>query len=282
MFISCIFTVLLFGLVYSVLGSLRLKWVMASLCAIVALGFLIESIATSSFTDTRQKPNSLIYYQDQDTKESYWVTYDRILDDWTRGYLGEDPAEASSVINSAAGSKYNTSYSYATAAPYKEIEAAQVLLERDTLIGNERMVDLTIVPQRSINELYIYADTSYTYRKLTFNGISAETDDEGNALANVYNKRLLRFIVSDSDSLRVSYSTTNPAPYSFKLVEFSFDLMEHPRFSITRRPSNMMPKPFVNTDAVVINSSFSVSDLVRRVQDTTQTRNNQTQISADE
>ena len=42
------------------------------------------------FTENHQKPNSLIYYQNSDTNESFWLTYDSVLDPWTKGYLGEE------------------------------------------------------------------------------------------------------------------------------------------------------------------------------------------------
>ena len=57
--------------------------------------FFIKAHLTSDFTAERQKPNSLVYYYDADTDATYWVTYDKILDDWTKGYLGENPEEAS-------------------------------------------------------------------------------------------------------------------------------------------------------------------------------------------
>ena len=40
------------------------------------------------------------------SKEAYWVTYDKILDPWTKGYLGENPKAAKEYVSNAAGSKY--------------------------------------------------------------------------------------------------------------------------------------------------------------------------------
>ena len=45
----------------------------------------------------------LVYYQDTDTQKSYWLTYDAILDEWTKGYLGDNPEEASKYVTSSAG-----------------------------------------------------------------------------------------------------------------------------------------------------------------------------------
>jgi uncharacterized protein YajQ (UPF0234 family) len=40
--------------------------------------------------------------------------------------------------------------------------------------------------------------------------------------------------------------------FDMELMESSFDLIQNPLFSITKRASWMMPTPFVLTDAVVI------------------------------
>ncbi len=268
-FISCVFTVLLFGLLYPVIGFFRLKRLVASACFIVAIGFLIETIATSDFTEERQKPNSLVYYLDTDTGNSYWVTYDHILDSWTKGYLGEDPEDASRYISSATGSKYNTSYRYAAKAPLKNIPASKVVLNEDSLTTTGQRISFTIIPQRPLAELFIYADTTYTYKDLSFNGVAAEQDSDGNALANVYNKRLLRYYMSNGDSLNVSFTTTMMEPMEFMVVEYSFDLMDHPQFTVTKRPVNTMPKPFINTDAIVLKQTFSTDELVPLIQETT-------------
>ena len=71
-----------------------------------------------------------------DTQHFYWLTYDKILDDWTKGYVGEKPREVSSEILSASGSKYNTGYTYAAQAPEKPIPPFEAILKKDTLINN--------------------------------------------------------------------------------------------------------------------------------------------------
>jgi hypothetical protein len=260
-FISCVFTVLLFGLVYSILGFYKAKRGIAILCLIVGFGFFIKAHNRSDFSAERQKPNSLNYYQNVDQGKSYWVTYDRMLDDWTRGYLGESPEDASKYIQPAAGSKYNTSYRYASEAPYKDIAPFEIRLEADSLNGSERNVSFTILPKREVTELFIYADTSYTYSKLSFNGNDAVKDDNGNIHANVSNKRLMRYYLNKDDSLNIAYTTTNKEDYNFTVLEFSYDLLDHPQFTINKRPADMMPKPFINTDAIVVRRSFSIGEL---------------------
>ena len=48
-----------------------------------------------------------------------------------------------------------------------------------------------------------------------------------------------------------------PSPI-FKVLEYGFDLMSNPLLEIQPRAKNMMPKPFINTDAVINKKSFSI------------------------
>ncbi len=260
-FISCVFTVLLFGLVYSVIGFYKKKQLLAILCLIIGFGYFIQAHNRSDFSDERQKPNSLVYYQNADEGKSFWVTYDKMLDEWTRGYLGETPDIASKYIESAAGSKYNTSFQFAAEAPQKQIEPFDIRLEADSLNGSEQVVSFTIIPKREVAELFIYADTTNTYSSLRFNGIDAVLDDDGNIHANIRNKRLMRYYLTKNDSLNISYTTTQKEDFKFTVLEYSYDLLDHPQFTINKRPAHMMPKPFINTDAIVVKRSFSISEL---------------------
>ena len=95
---SCLITALLFGILLPVFGFYSKKGILSAVFILLAIVFFIKAHLTSNFTAERQKPNSLVYYYDADTDETYWATYDKILDDWTKGYLGENPEEASNYI----------------------------------------------------------------------------------------------------------------------------------------------------------------------------------------
>src|SRR5690606_30716782 len=102
---SAVFTVLLFGLLLPVLVSFRMKKTFASLFLFLGIISLVTAHFQSGFSDEQHKPNSLVYFQNTDTGESYWVTYDQALDSWTENYLGDDKVKASDVIDNVAGSK---------------------------------------------------------------------------------------------------------------------------------------------------------------------------------
>jgi len=259
--ISCIFTVLTFGLVLPVLGAYRWKNIFAIASALFALIFLTIAHFKSDFTEERQKPNSLNYYQDADTKEAYWVTYDKILDPWTKGYLGDNPKEAKEYVSNAAGSKYNSGYSYAAKAPYKEVALFETVLNKDTIWENLRHITLTILPRRNVHEISLYADKDIPFSNMTFNGQRVSSDTTNNRFFNRKHNGLLRYSVSGNDSLELSYSVPKDKPVAIKVAEYSFDLLTHQDFTINQRPAHTMPKPFVNTDAIVTYRTIHVDKL---------------------
>ena len=62
--ISCVFTVLLFVLLLPIFGFYSWKKLLSILCFLFAFGFFLKAHFTSDFSETSQKPNSLVYYQD--------------------------------------------------------------------------------------------------------------------------------------------------------------------------------------------------------------------------
>ncbi len=254
---SCIFTVLLFGLLLPALGFYKHKQRIALILYVLAIAFFVKAHLDSDFSETRQKPNSLVFYQDADTNNSFWATYDQILDPWTQEYFGDTPEAASTYLEAASGSKYNKGYSYAVPTNKKNIPLFKTVISRDTL-ENEEVV-FKIIPQRKVNQISIYTEEEITFNSLTFNGQGLPLQDENTKeKQKIKSKELVRYYVSDSDSLEVRYSVSNKKPVTFTVMEYSYDLLTNPLFAIKERESNMMPKPFVVTDAVIVKKSITI------------------------
>ncbi len=266
---STIFTVLLFGLLLPVFGFYKIKRGLSIVFYLLAIVFFVKAHLSSNFTSERQKPNSLIYYQDADKGESYWATYDEMGDDWTAGYLGEDPEEASKYIESASGSKYSSGYTYAVKAPKKNIPLFKTELKKDTIINGLKNITFTIIPQRHVNQISLYTEEDINFNSLSFNGQSLpkETNENDNS-QKIKSKELVRYYISDNDSLEVSYTIPKDQDVNFIVMEYSYDLLSHPQFSINKRAENMMPKPFVVTDAIAVKKTIDVDALRLKVNDT--------------
>lgn len=265
---STILVILLFGLLLPVFGFYRIKGLLSWLFLIVAVGFFIKAHTQSHWTETSQKPNSLLFYQDEDTNKAYWVTYDKQLDPWTKEFLGENPKEAKEYIENAAGSKYNTTYSFASEAPPKEIRSFETLLNQDSIFGEERKVSFTIKPQRDIAVLRLYVDKEIAFNELVLNGKTVSKDSTGKVYKNRKSNGLINYYVSQNDTLQVTYAVPRDLEVTFNVIEYSFDLLENPLFNIAQRPKNTMTKPFVFTDAVVIKKTIDPRKLAKKEKDT--------------
>src|SRR5690606_10523031 len=111
--ISCVFTVLLFGLLWPIFSAYRLKNSLSAMCLFLAIFFFFNAHSKSDFNAERKKPTSLVYYSDRDLGKNFWLTYDKKTDEWTEKYLGENPDDATQYLEEAAYSKYGTNYTFA-------------------------------------------------------------------------------------------------------------------------------------------------------------------------
>ena len=265
--ISCVFTVLLFGLLWPVFGYYKMKGLLSTVCLLLAILFFGIAHSKSDFSEERRKPNSLVYYKDADADKTYWLTYDKEIDEWTRQYLGENPEDASKILGDVAYNKYGTKFSLANRAPQKTIPNFEVILEADSLVENLRKVMFTIVPKRKVNKIDLYAENT-EFQSLIFNGKEMPASRISEDYRGTRNSALINYYVSENDSLKVQFSVAREAPVTFKIMEYSFDLMEDAQFKITKRPNYTMPKPFVITDAVAVKHTFSVDSLRLKARDT--------------
>ncbi|MDA9803861.1 M20/M25/M40 family metallo-hydrolase [Flavobacteriaceae bacterium] len=259
---SCLFTALLFGILLPVIGFYKFKKTLAMLFVMVASLFFIKAHLSSNFSPNRQKPNSLVYYHDADNNKNYWATYDQELDDWTKEYLGNSPEPASSYISYASGSKYAKGYKFANVAPNKNIPIFKTVLHKDTVINQYKEVSFTIFPQRAVNQISLYTAEEVNFKSLSFNGQFFPLHNNlKNTAQKIKSKELVRYYVSDKDSLVVSYQVSKNQNVSFTVLEYSYDLLNHPEFTINKRADYMMPKPFIVTDAIIVKKELNSGNL---------------------
>jgi len=239
---------------------------------LLAVFFFIKAHSKSDFYEERKKPNSLVYYKDADTDKTYWLTYDKQLDDWTQQYIGENPETATPALAESPYNKYGLQYSYWSKAPEKNIQNFEVILEKDTVVENLRNVNFTIVPKRNVNKIDLYSDQFISFNSLEFNGLKAPLyAKKSKDYRGTKNNAFINYYVSENDSLKVHFSVEKNVSVSFKVMEYSFDLITDTQFEIIKRPDYTMPKPFVITDAVAVKRTFSVDSLRMKIVDTINT-----------
>jgi hypothetical protein len=250
LFGSALLTVLTFGLLFLVFGYFTKKWLWSVLLLLISIGFFAKAHYESGYEEGKAKPNSLLYIYNADTDKATWVTYDVNLDPWTKEYLGENPKPATILNQTPLFSKYNSGFTYAAPAPKKELQKPTVEFLKDSIAGNKRYLKLRVSPNRAVNRYDIFANKKMVFYNLRANG-ATHINQKGTQF-NRKGKKLLSYYVVDNAPLEMEFNIDIRTVFDMELMESSFDLIQNPLFSITKRASWMMPTPFVLTDAVVI------------------------------
>lgn len=259
LFVSSIFTVLIFGFIIPVLGSLEHKKRWSRLLFFVSLCAFVLAHFNSGFNEERPKPNSLVYFLNTDEATAQWATYDRVLDNWTRNYFDENAKDSKASEDVTFASKYNSGFSFLKEAPVKDLEGPVINVLNDTIIEDNRYLSLKIQAQRKINRIDIFSDSTNVFQDFKLNGVEVLKDKQDTqAFQRRYNDNLFSFYVSDNASLLMEFSVSKDQRTKFQIFESSFDLLSNGLFSVPARGNDMIPKPFILNDAVILTRTILI------------------------
>ncbi|WP_291103674.1 MULTISPECIES: M28 family peptidase [unclassified Flavobacterium] len=257
LFGSALLTALAFGLLLPVFGSFRRKGLSSLILLLVAIGFFAKAHYYSGYELGKAKSNSLLYVLDANKNKSFWATYDANLDEWTKEYLGQNPKNAQKLNSLPLTSKYNSGFTFMADAPMKDIAKPTVEFLKDSVVGNNRYLKIRITPNRKVNRYDIFANEDLVFQNFKANGLSVLGQKGSKYERN--GKKLLSYYVVDQLPLEIEFSIPASSILDMDLMESSFDLMENPLFSMTKRANWMMPTPYVLNDAVVIKEKIKPS-----------------------
>lgn len=247
---ATLFVTLTFLLLLPVFGFYRKKKRLAYLSLILFFGYMISAHFNSSFDQDNAKPTSLLYVLDADTNMAKWATYENALSDWTKQYLGNDKTKPEKLAKKTIGSKYGSGFTYVTDAPVKEIAAMQIEKTRDTIIGNSRFLDICITPKRTINRLELFTNT--TLEAATVNTVKLSDY----YLENRRGGKLITHFVSNNDYTDLQLSIPKDSVFELTLYEASNNLLSNPQFTISARPEDNIPMPFILNDAILVTKTI--------------------------
>lgn len=250
-FASLALLTLVFGVLLPIWSYYSWKNWLAFLALIVGVVFLGKAHATSDFSKNRPKPNSLVYRLNVDEQKAMWNTYDHILDSWTKHYIsGEHQSGGQTTMDS----KYGGQFTYSEPAEAREIPAAGISTEKDT-VASVITYSITIEPQRSLNRISLFSQNAVKFRNFKANGLSAEDVGSLSTKSRQYESekptRLLTYYVVESTPLEIEFKLLKDEHPTLEVYESSYDLLENPWLDVPARDSTMMPRPFVLNDAII-------------------------------
>jgi hypothetical protein len=257
--VSTILCVLIFGLTLPVFGYFNHKKRWAYVFFFFGIIFFFKAHFNSEFTPEAPKPNSLNYVLDADSNTATWESYDMVLDTWTENFLGKTPTKTNALKQNSFGSKYGTAINYTKKAPLKAIPQPRIEISNDTIINGFRHFNICIIPERLVQRIEIFADSTNQFKTFKVNGVEAYKKEATDfAFAERKNNRLFSYYVSDKLPLELQISVPETQKTVLKLYEASFDLLDNELFTIPKREENMIPKPFVLNDAVVVKKQIVI------------------------
>jgi len=244
---ATVLSTLTFMLLLPVFMAYRYKNRIGYMVFLLFLGFMVSAHLNSGFTIENAKPTSLLYVLNTDQNRAKWATYEHELSAWTSQYLGETKKRPDSLAAFDISSKYATGFTYMANAPIKEILPPNIEVEVDTIIGNKRMLELCITPQRDVNRLEIYIN------ELDILGAKVNNVTLSDYyLKNRKGGKLITHFISNNDYTELRLSFPKDEHLELTLYESSNDLLDNPSFTIPERPQATIPMPFVLNDAVLL------------------------------
>ncbi|NNG11367.1 MAG: hypothetical protein HKM92_14470 [Arenibacter sp.] len=248
---TTLFTTLVFYLLLPIFGLYGGKKQLGAIGVLLFMGTFITAHFQADFTANTPKPTSLVYILDADENTAKWATYENVLSDWTAQFLGEKKKTVSVLDENTMSSKYRSKFTYTSEAPLKELSAPIIEKMGDTILGQERRIEIAITPQRPVNRLEVFTN-AVPIHKATINGVPISEY----YLKNRRSVRLVTHYISNNEPTLLELWLSKDAELELTFYEASNDLMEHSLFTIPARTEELIPMPFVLNDAVIIKKTI--------------------------
>jgi len=249
---ATLLTTLTFFLLLPIFGFYKNKNRLAVLSLLLFVGFMISGHFNAGFTKENAKPTSLLYVIDADTNTAKWATYEHEISDWTSQYIGLDKKVPEKLAGKTISSKYSSGFTYVATAPLKEITPPKIERTRDTIVGDERILELCITPQRDVNRLDIFTN-NIIINKASINNIPLSDY----YLENRKHGKLITHYISDNHFTELSLAIPKDSILELTFYESSNDLLDNTIFTVPERPEDNIPMPFVLNDAILLTKTIA-------------------------
>ena len=255
LFITSFFLVLIFVLLLPIFSNFAFKNQIKNLTLLTAIVFFALAFLNNDYDVNSKKPNSILYYSDLDSKQSYWLSRNENLDQFTSQFFQKnDSIQEASFFSSS--SKYGTPHKQSALADFIKFSSSDIQILKDTIVENKRNLQLKISTERKINKIDLTTDDSFVLNSMSVQGVEFEIEKSE---FKINPGQFLTYYLSYEDKdVTIELDFEENLSPSLNLIETSFDLFESEKFNFKPREDYMMPMPFVNTDAIVLSKKIKL------------------------
>ena len=154
--ILMIFTGLMFGLLiphfYMMLNDR--PWVFSGAVVIAGLIIFLNNVVALDFDERHRKRNYIIYANDGETGESYWMTFANSYDEWTKQFLTEEP-------DTICYSKFfplGSGDALVKKSAEASLDPARLELLADSIVDDKRMLKFFVEPVIKPTSIAFFVD----------------------------------------------------------------------------------------------------------------------------
>ena len=87
LFITSFFLILIFVLLIPIFSNFAFKNQIKNLTLLTSIVFFVIAFSNNDYDINNKKPNSILYYSDLDSKQSYWLSRNENLDKFTSQFF---------------------------------------------------------------------------------------------------------------------------------------------------------------------------------------------------
>ncbi len=117
-------------------------WVFSGAVVIAGLIIFLNNVVALDFDERHRKRNYIIYANDGETGESYWMTFANSYDEWTKQFLTEEP----DTICYSRFFPLGSGEALVKKSAEASLEPARVELLTDSIIDDKRMLQFFVEP----------------------------------------------------------------------------------------------------------------------------------------
>ena len=154
--ILMIFAGLMFGLLiphfYMMLNDK--PWVFSGVVVIAGLMIFLNNVVALDFDERHRKRNYIIYANDGETGESYWMTFANSYDEWTKQFLTEEP----DTICYSRFFPLGSGDALVKKSAEAFLEPARIELLADSITDGRRMLKLFVEPVIKSSSITFFVD----------------------------------------------------------------------------------------------------------------------------
>ena len=221
---------------------------------VLTLIFFGVATFNSGFSVDNKKPNSIIYVQNSDDNSAYFATYNNTLDAYTEQIFDENKIKGG-IPNAETNSKYKTKFKYHIKTDNRGFKSSKINIELDTLIGDKRLLELLIKPNRKINKYELLTNKKIVLNQFKVNDALLSKGKKYEVEKGVF---LVYYMANTDKNVTISFSIDKGETLDVVLNEVSYDLLSNEKFSIKPRTEEMMTMPFVTNDAIIISKKLQL------------------------